>query len=208
MPIHVFIDLFISLIILGLVFIVYLKQKEYKKGSDTLIKVLSENINFFTQLYKKQEVVNLKKSIDLYSQFQIILKISKCEFVSFFKYDYSNRYILLHFILSINSNGKIIQTSLLDNVPITANLDILNILKSDDNDLYLLSPNEIEGKNDSLYKNLKEREINTIYYQNIFRDKENPLGFISLSYTDESYDLPQEDKIEILRIIEKMKSLI
>ena len=79
MPIHVFIDLFISLIILGLVFIVYLKQKEYKKGSDTLIKVLSENINFFTQLYKKQEVVNLKKSIDLYSQFQIILKISKCE---------------------------------------------------------------------------------------------------------------------------------
>lgn len=205
---HIFIDLLASFIILGVVLLIYSKQKEYKKNSDQLIDILSKNVEFLTELYKKQEVINLKKSIDLYSQFQIILKISKCDYVSFFKYDYSSRYIILHFILSIDSNGSIIQMNLLDNLPVTANLSILNILKSDDNDLYLLSPSEIEGKNDDLFGHLTEHGINTIYYQNVFKSKENPLGFISLAYKNEKHILPKDDKIEILRIIEKMKSLI
>lgn len=205
---HIFIDLLASFIILGVVLLIYYKQKEYKKNSDYLIDILNKNVEFLTELYKKQEVINLKKSIDLYSQFQIILKISKCDYVSFFKYDYSSRYIILHFILSIDSKGSIIQMNLLDNLPVTANLTILNILKSDDNDLYLLSPTEIEGKNDDLFDHLTEYGINSIYYQNVFNNRENPLGFISLAYKEENYILHNDDKIEILRIIEKMKSLI
>ena len=59
-----------------------------------------------------------------------------------------------------------------------------------------------------MFKNLKDKNINTIYYQNVFKNKENPLGFISMSYKDKGYILPEDDKVEILRIIEKMKSLI
>ena len=206
--INIIIDLLTSFIILGLVIAIYIKQRANKKHSDHIIDILGKNVEFLTELYKKQEVINLKKSIDLYSQFQIILKISKCDFVSFFKYDYSSRYIVLHFILSIDNKGSIVQMNILDNLPVTANMSILNILKSDDEDLYRLFPNEIEGKNDNLFKNLVSHGINSIYYQNIFKNRENSLGFISLAYKDENYILPKEDKVEILRIIEKMKSLI
>ena len=201
--IHIFIDLFVSLVILGLVIIIYLKQKEYKKNSDNLISILNTNVEFLTELHKKHAIMELKRAIDLYSQFQIVLKISKCDYVSFFKYDYSKRYILLHFILSIDNNGKIIHTDILDGLPVTADFKILNILKSDDKDLYFLTINEIKEKNDLFIK-----DINTIYYQNIFKNKENPFGFISLLYKNENYLLPEEDKIEILRVIEKMKSFI
>ncbi len=208
MTIHIFVDLFVSILILSLVFIIYIKQKTYKKNSNNLIKILNNNVQFLTDLYKKHEVIELKKAIDLYSQFQIILKMSKCDYISFFKYNYSKKYIILHFVLSIDNKGSIIQTSILDNLPVTANLSILNILKSDDNDLYLLEPNYFEGKNDAMFKNLKDKNINTIYYQNVFKNKETPLGFISMSYKDKGYILPEDDKVEILRIIEKMKSLI
>ena len=203
--IHIVVDIFVSLIILVLVVIIYLKQKEYKKNSDNLINILNINVEFLTELYKKHAIIELKKAIDLYSQFQIILKISKCDYVSFFKYDYSNRYIILHFILSIDSKGSIVQNSLLDNMPLTANL---SILKSDDKDLYSLSPIEIEGKNDTLFGHLINHGINTIYYQNLFKSKENPLGFISISYKDENFSLEQDDKVEILRIIEEIKLFI
>lgn len=208
MGIHIFIDLFISFFILALVYIIYIKQKTYKKNSDDLINILSNNIQFLTDLNKKHEIVELKRAIDLYSHFQIILNISNCDYISFFKYDYSKRYILLHFILSVDSNGKIHHTDILDKLPITANLPMLNILKSDDDDLYILSLYEIEGKNDDLLISLRNKGINTIYYQNIFKNKENPLGFVSLGYKTENYVLPQENKVEILRIIEKMKTLI
>jgi hypothetical protein len=197
-----------SFLILSLVFIIYVKQKTYKKNSDNLIKILNSNVQFLNDLYKKHEVVELKKAIDLYSQFQIILKMSKCDYVSFFKYDYSKRYIVLHFILSVDSNGRIHHTDILDKLPLTANLSMLNILKSDDDDLYNLPINEIEGKNDDLLISLRNKGISTIYYQNIFKNKENPLGFVSLGYKTENYVLPQEDKVEILRVIEKMKTLI
>jgi len=208
MEIHVFIDLFLSFIILMLVLVIYIKQQTYKKNSDGLIRILSNNVQFLTDLHRKQEVIDLKKAIDLYSQFQIILKISKCDYVTFFKYDYSKRHILLHFILSIDINGKIIHTDALDKMPLTANLSMLTILKSDDNDLYPLLLNEIEEKNYYMFKSIKNRGINTIFYQNIIKNKETPIGFISLGYKSENYIIPQEDKVEILRIIEKIKSLI
>jgi hypothetical protein len=206
--INIFIGILLSIIILGIVIMIYIKQKIYKKTSDNLINALSKNLFFFTELNKKQEIVNLKNSIDLYSKFQVILKISKCDYISFFKYDYSNRYIVLHFILSIDNNGTIIQTNILDKLPITANLSILNILKSDDEDLYLLPLSDIESKNDNFFRHLSNNGINTIYYQNVFKYKETPLGFISLAYKNKNYIILQEDKVEILRIIEEMKSLI
>lgn len=55
---------------------------------------------------------------------------------------------------------------------------------------------------------MQYRGINKLYYQNVYKNQENPLGFISLSYKDENYKLLDTDKEEILRIIEKMKSYL
>ena len=207
--IHIYINFFVYFIMLLLIVVIFIRQKKhhkiYKKNSDNIIKMLSNNIISLTELQKKHEIVELKKSIDLYSNFQIILKLSNCDYVTLFKYDYSKRYIVLHFILSIDNNGKIINTDILDKLPLTANLSILDILKSD-GDLYLLSLNEI--KNDDMFTSIKSKGINTIYYKNIFKNEETPFGFISLGYKNENHVIPTEDKIEILRIVKKMKSLI
>jgi hypothetical protein len=180
----------------------------HKESYLNLLKIISKNVDFLIDFYKKQEVTYLKNTIELYSQFQIILKISKCDFISFFKYDYSKRYVVLHFILSVDEKGTIIQESMLDNLPASSNLLTLNIMKSDDKDLYSITTKELKDKNIKSYEVMEYREIKNIYYQNIFNNKENPLGFVTISYKNENYVIPDSDKIEILRIIEKIKSYI
>lgn len=205
---HLLVDILFLFVIAFLVTIVYIRQIKYKKVSDDLIKILNKNVEFLTEFSRKQETIQLKNTIKLYSQFQVILKISNCDFISFFKYDYSKRYIVLHFLLSIDDKGTIVQESMLDKLPATSNLLTLNIINSDDTDLHSIKASEIREKDDKVYQIMKYRGISKIYYQNLFKDKENPLGFISLSYKDENFDLPEADKIEILRIIEKIKSFL
>lgn len=205
---HILVDILFLFVISFLVFIVYIRQIKHKIVSAELIKVLDKNIDFLTHFYRQQEVIHLKNTIQLYSQFQIILKISKCDFISFFKYDYTKRYVILHFLLSIDEKGIIVQESMLDKLPVTSNLLTLNIMKSDDNDLYSININEIKENDEKVYQVMKYRNISKIYYQNLFKDKDNPLGFISISYKDENFEMPDGDKEEILRIIEKMKSYL
>lgn len=199
--IHLF---FILIIILLLVF-VYIGQYKCKKLSKELVKTLSKDLDFLTNLYRKQEITHLKNTIKLYSQFQIILKISKADYVSFFKYDYSKRYVVLHFLLSIDNRGVIIQDSMLDDLPVASNLIILDLMKSDDWDLYPIVIEDLKENNDSIYKAMISRGVNKFYYQNLFKDKNNTLGFIAVSYKDKDFNLLEDDKDEILRIIEKMK---
>lgn len=205
---NITIDIIFLLIISIFLTIIYIKQMRHKESYLNLLKIISKNVDFLIDFYKKQEVTYLKNTIELYSQFQIILKISKCDFISFFKYDYSKRYVVLHFILSVDEKGTIIQESMLDNLPASSNLLTLNIMKSDDKDLYSITTKELKDKNIKSYEVMEYREIKNIYYQNIFNNKENPLGFVTISYKNENYVIPDSDKIEILRIIEKIKSYI
>jgi len=205
---HSIIDILLVSTIVILLLIFYFNRIRREKSYLELFKILSKNTEFLTEYQKKQEITQLKNTIKIYSQFQIILKISKCDFVTFFKYDYSNRYVILHFLLSIDSKGCIIQENSLDKLPISGNLLALNVLKSDDTDLYTLYTDEIKGKNDIVYHSTKEKGVNKIYYQNVFINRENPLGFITLSYKDKNFELPEDDKVEVLRIIENIKSYL
>jgi hypothetical protein len=205
---HIFVDITFFLIITVLLLIVYIRQMRCKEISNNLIKILSKNVDFLTEYYKKQEIILLKNTIQLYSQFQIILKISKCDYVSFFKYDFSKRYIMIHFLLSVDDKGTIVQESVLDNLPATSNLLTLNIMKTDDKDLYSIKTSALKEKNEKTYEMIESRGIKKIYYQNVFKDKENPLGFVSISYKNEDYIISEDDKKEILRIIEKMKTYL
>lgn len=205
---HTIIDFIFLLIIVFLVFSIYLRQFKTKKVSDNLISILDKNVDLLTEFYRKQEIVNLKHTIQLYSQFQIILKISHADFISFFKYDYSRKYVILHFLLSVDDKGTIVQESMLDKLPATSNLLTLNILKAGGEDLYSINVDQIKEKDEKVYQIMKYRNINKLYYQNIFKEVENPLGFISISYKDENYEIPEGDKNEILRIIEKIKTYL
>jgi len=205
---HQVIDFIFLLIITFLVILIYLKQFKSKRVSDNLIGILNKNVEFLTEYYRKQEIINLKRTIQLYSQFQIILKISQANYISFFKYDYSRKYVILHFLLSVDDKGTIVQESMLDKLPVTSNLLTLNIMRSDDNDLYSIDVNEIKEKDEKVYQVMKYRNISKMFYQNIYKDKENPLGFISISYQTENFKLSEGDKFEILRIIEKIKTYL
>ena len=205
---HQVIDFIFLLIITFLVILIYLKQFKSKRVSDNLIGILNKNVEFLTEYYRKQEIINLKRTIQLYSQFQIILKISQANYISFFKYDYSRKYVILHFLLSVDDKGTIVQESMLDKLPVTSNLLTLNIMRSDDNDLYSIDVNEIKEKDEKVYQVMKYRNISKMFYKNIYKDKENPLGFISISYQTENFKLSEGDKFEILRIIEKIKTYL
>ena len=205
---HSIIDIFLVSIIMILSLVFYINRIRREKTYSDLFKLLSKNAEFLAEYQKKQEIIQLKNTIKIYSQFQIILKISKCDYITFFKYDYSNRYVILHFLLSMDSKGCIIQENSLDKLPISGNLLALNVLKTDDTDLYTLYTDEMKGKNDIVYHSTKEKGINKIYYQNVFVNKDNPLGFITLSYKDTNFELHEDDKVEVLRIIENIKSYL
>ena len=205
---HIFVDIMFLFVITFLVAMIYIRQQKYKIVSNDLIKILSKNVDFLNDFYRRQEVIQLKSTIQLYSQFQVILKISKANYISFFKYDYSNKFVVLHFLLSINDKGVILQDSKLEDLPVASSLVTLNIMKSDNNELYSILVDEVKDKDESVYNVMKKRGVNKMYYQNIYKEELNPLGYIAISYKDGEYMLPDDDKIEIIRIIEKIKTYL
>lgn len=205
---YLIINIIFLLTILVVLFFIYNKQKKCEKISDEFLQISSKNIDFVSKLFDKIEISIIKNNIQLVSYFQIILKISKSDYISYFKYYYSQKQIKLKFMVSLESNGNIIQNSILDNLPITSNILLLDILKSDNN-IYSITDSQIEEKNNIVYEVLKKREIKKIYYYNIYKNNINfPDGFLILSYKDEKYELVDSDKKEIFRLIEKMKKFI
>jgi len=205
---HIFVDIMFLLVLSFLLALIYIRQYKHKKVSDDLIKILSKNVDFLNDFYRRQEIIQLKNTIQLYSQFQVILKISKADYISFFKYDYSNKFVVLHFLLSVNDKGVILQDSKLEDLPVASSLVTLNIMKSDNNELYSILVDNVKEKDESVYNVMKRRGVNKMYYQNIYKEESNPLGYIALSYKNIDYVLPDDDKIEVLRIIEKIKTYL
>lgn len=202
---HTFIDiLFISIIII-LYLLAYFKQVRQHRSYTNLTEILSKNVDFLLEYHKKKEIKELKNSIQLYTKFQIISKISKCNYVSFFRYDYSKRFVTLDFLLTINSNGCIIQESALDKLPMSGCLLTLNILNSKKDNFYTLYANDLKDKHNHIHTAMLNKEISKIYYHNVYKDNTNPFGIILISYKDDNVELLEDDKNEILRIVDNMK---
>jgi hypothetical protein len=199
--------IFINLIILGVLIWLYVKKENCKKNSEGLINILNKNIDFLDKLYKNREIFYIKNALHLYSKFQQILLVSKSNYINFFKYDYSQRYVILHFIISLDDKGFIIQRNMFDNIPSESNLLSIDLLKSDDSDLHSLYTTDLEYKHENIYKILKEHNINKVYYQNIYKEKDKPFGFVLLSYCDD-HTMTDIEKAEILKIIENIKEFI
>jgi hypothetical protein len=204
---HTLIDILFISIIIVLYILAYFKQIRQNKSYTGLIEILSKNVDFLLEYHKKKEILELKNSIQLYTKFQIISKISKCDHICFFKYDYSSRVIILDYVLGISNNGNIIQYSSLDKMPITGFLFTLNILKLDNNKLYSFRTEELKNKNIHLHTAIASKELNKIYYKNVYKE-DKPFGIILISYKDENFELENDDQTEILRIIDNMKYII
>jgi tetratricopeptide (TPR) repeat protein len=201
---HNMITLFFLIIILCLIYYVYRRQVKYEKISNQLIDFLTRNVEFLNEVNRQKEITEIKNIIQLYSRCQVISKVANCDYISFFKYDYSNRYITLNFILSINHDGSMVYDSLL--YEMGNNILNVNYLNFNDNDLYFL--NLADVKDNSVSYVMNQRELSKFYYRNIYKNSNTPIGFIAMSFKDNDYIIPESDKNEIIRMIENLKKFL
>jgi len=185
-------------------------HKKRRKNSNDLAYVLNKNMELLVHFERKHDIKQLKNSIQLYSLFQIVLKIANADYVSFFKYDYSKKFLPINFIVTVDKKGHAIQKSELDNIPASSNLLTLDIIRSDDKDLCYKYVEDIKSDCDDniIYNAYNSKEISKLYYQNIFVDCDMPTGFIIFAYKNKDFVIPEYDKEDILNIIEKMKNYI
>jgi hypothetical protein len=206
--IHLYFNIFFGIILIILLVSCYIVYKKKRKNVESLNNVLNKNIELLNYFERKHELRELKNSIQLYSLFQIVLKITKADYVSFFKYDYSKKFLPINFILTINSEGKAVQKSLLDNIPAASNLLTLDIIKCDDKDLYPKYVDDIKSQTDYIYDAYCAKDLKKLYYQNIFKDSDKPIGFIIFSYKDKDFILSEDDKKDTMTVIDDMKQYI
>lgn len=201
---HNVINLFFLMIILCLIYYVYQRQVKYEKISNQLIDFLTKNIDFLNKVNRQKEIEEIKNIIQLYSRCQVISKVANCDYISFFKYDYSNRYVALNFILSINRDGTMVYDSLLYDMG--NSILTVNSLNFNDDDIYFLNLADVKDNNISYV--MKQRELTKFYYRNIYKNLNTPSGFIAMSFKDNNYVIPDGDKIEIIRMIENLKKFL
>ena len=202
---HLFIDILIVLIMCLLFLFVYSKQKKCKIVYNNLYNFINKNIDFLTEIHHKQIANELQNSIKIYSKFQVIQKISKSDYLSFFKFD-SN--LNFNYLFLIDNKGNIVQHSNFDKFIITEELKKSKVIKNNSEELLCIELNNInENENfDNISSIIKSRELNKFYYKNLFNEKTT--GFFVLSYKDKEFVLDEDDKFEILRILENIKKLL
>ena len=176
------------LVILVSYLFIYLYLSKYRKNSDHLIDVLRKNVEYLENYKKQQEVDNLRKVIKLYSQLQIIMKLFKCDYTSFFRYTYNKRYVELYFLLAIDNNGIIIKELETEKLPVISSFITLNIMKNNNKKFDFMIVENIKDKSSFLYESFKFRGVKKLYYKNIYKD-DIPFGGILLSYKDEKYKI-------------------
>lgn len=194
-------------ILINFILFIFMYIKINKNNTcDKTIKTLNRNFDLIDSLYKKQNSDNFKKMVELYSQVQTILKISECSLIALFRYDYIQTRIKLNFLFSINQKGEILHESYLDNLPATCNKLNMEIMKSSDDELSDLTLGTLKDDT-KIYQLLKYRNIEKIYFKNINRHSDNPLGYVAFSY-ENNYVLDDVQREEILRILNKISDLL
>ena len=203
-------DLYINTIMLFIFMFIltvfYIKLKNCKITSKNLSMIINKNEVLIDRIYKNCEVIKLKNNIELFSNIQIISKISKANYISFFKYNYSKKYVSLDFIFSVDDKGMVVKNSILDEIPVSDGLLSMDIMRHNKN-LDYIDIDTIKNRNTSIFNILLTKGINKIYYQNIFKNDNLPFVFVVFSYNTYDYIIERIDRIEICRILEESKSL-
>jgi hypothetical protein len=206
MTTNTIIDLILIFLLICFFLILHFKQLKNEKIFIDLYKFLEKNFGYLGEVYKRKIESELRNSIHVFSQFQIIQKISNADYVTFFKYNYSKRIVELDFIFSLDRSGRMVQDSIFNNITLTGNLLTLDAFRSINCDLCDLDLCEFENKCPEIYGFMTQRELKKIYFKNIFKDdkKETPIAFIVISYKD-NYNLNVDDKNEIKRMIKSIR---
>jgi len=194
-------------LLIGLSFIYsYSNFKSNNKIKNKLGPTLDKNVEILNNIYNKYQSVDIKKNIKLFTQFNILAKVSKCDYITFLKYDYMNRYISMNFQFTLDQKSIVEDTLLYE---VGHNLLTVDILKFDQDDLHYFLLNDIKNKNTKIYQAMIHKGTKKIYYQNVYKDNmKEPYGIITISFKDDLYTIPREDKIEILRIIKEINFFI
>lgn len=201
----------IIFVLMCVIFLILLKMKCLKsnKISNDLVGFISRSSEILTRYEKKQESVQLRNSIKLYSLIRVILKIVNPDYISFFKYNY-NQYNEqeMSFLFSVDSDGIALQNSYLEKIPTVSNILKLAASKKNDGDIDYLYSDDIEDKNDDFYQVLLKRNISKVYFKSVYNSKDEPVGLILLSYKNKEHVLSDDDKNDALKIIEETKNFI
>lgn len=193
------------IVLLSLIIYIYFSHVKCEKISVQVIEILSKNVNFLNELYKKKEAIEIGKNIKIYSQFKIIAKVAKCDFISFFKYDYTKQQAILDFIFTLDDKSIVDDTLLYG---IGVNILALNSFKFESNDIYYYDIDDMKIENVNIYRSMIYKGTNRVYYQNIYTNSDNPIGLVAISYKDKSYIIPEDDKHEILRMINNLSKIL
>lgn len=200
---HIVINIIIFIIMIVFMIYFYHKQLIFERKTIKFNEFIENNNNIINNIYRKKEADEIKKTIQLYSQFQVISKVANCDYISYFKYDYTKENISINFVFTLHNNS-ILEDTLLYDLGNNISMDTLKF--SSDDDLNFISVNDV--KNINIYKSMKYKGTNKIYYKNIFKNSDNPVGFVAISYKDINYTISKGDKIEINRMIGKIKNYI
>jgi len=194
-------DLLLIFIIIVLLANIYIRQMKCEKSSFELIKILNSNVVLLSSLEKRKKIQDLKNSLKINTELQVILKISNCDFLSLFKYDFHSKQ-KLHYLVSLDKNGSVVQSTLLDNYIVS---DSIENFGGDDE---LVEIKLMNVKSKKIADIMSFRGVNKLYCQNISEIKNKHIGFLALSYKDINYNLSDGDKFEIQRIAEEIGRLI
>ena len=208
--IHILISLLFvifSVVIIYLSFKIYFNKMKFHKDLLSLLSKNNEILNNFERNRKGEEI---KDNIQLYSHIKICSKISKSDYVTLYKYDYSKSNIDIDFLMLVDDNGRNINKSIFDNKMIMSDLIISDIIKCKNIDFQYNYLDDIDNEeNKLLYLSLYDKNITKIYYKNIFKSDEiNPVGFIIFYYKDADYVLLEDDKDDILNNITEISKYI
>ncbi len=193
--IHIIQNIIISINLIG-IFIIFIKMSKNRTIKYD-VNLLNKNIEVLSNIYNKQNCDDLKNTIELYTEVETILKVSKSSEISLIKYNYSKTYITLDFLFSINDKGELTHDDYLNNLPATSNILNLRILKSEGLD---------NIKSNDLNMHYHYNDIGRIYFKNIEKEK-IPLGYIVFTYL-EDYDIDEQQQEEINRISIKISKLL
>jgi len=204
--------IFFELIIIFSIIIIRYSINIYNSNYNKLLFFLSKNIENIVK-YKSDNYINmLRMSSLLFHNCQKIIQVSKSEFMTYFKYDYSKGYITLNFLFTINKKGLYVDNLSTFDLPLSSNIITSKLLKCDNNfnSLYI---DDIKDYNDAkdIYIELKKRNINKIYYKNLYTDiytklkesSSNRVGLFMISYTDD-HIMTEDEQSSIMNIIHNM----
>lgn len=195
-----------------LTFLIMLKIKFLKsnKVSNDLVGFISKSSEILDKYEKKQEVIQLRNSIKLYSLIRIVLNMDSPDLISFFKYNY-NQYDNNHelnFIFTVDSNGFALQHTYLDEKIIFMELSKIIKSKNIDYELSHVYLDDIKNDYNYFYEATLKRNLNKVYFKNIYNSNNEPIGLILLGYKDKNHNILDDDKIELCRILDETKHFL